>query len=122
MGDTHLSGVAIAGAPVVAGDFALSGGFGSTASVAVAPGSTDRKGRITVTSAGSGQGANPTVTLTPKEALDVAAVPFVARGDETGDDQLSVPATAKITAGTLVLKFVGTPVAAEAFTFDYVVL
>lgn len=122
MGDTHLSGLAIGGTPVVAGDFALSAGFGSTASVAVAAGSTDRKGRITITSSGTGQGANPTCTLTPKEPFDAGHHPFVTRGDESGDDQLAIPFTAKIAAATLVMKFVGTPVAADTITVDYVVL
>lgn len=123
MGDTHLSGLVIGGTPVVAADFALSAGFGSTASVAVAAGSTDRKGRITITSAGTGQGANPTCTLTPKDAYDAAAIAVLTtRGDEAGDDQLSVPFTGRLSAGTIVFKFVGTPVVADTLTLDYAVL
>ena len=125
MGDTHLSGLVVAGGPaVVAADFALSAGFGTTASVAVAAGSTDRKGRITITSAGTGQAANPTCTLTPKETYDANAHPFTTRGAETGDDQLAVPIAARIPAGgaTLVMTFAGTPVAADTITIDYVVL
>ncbi len=125
MGDTHLSGLVVAGGSAVdPADFALSAGFGTTASVAVAAGSTDRKGRITITSSGTGQAANPTCTLTPKDAYDAAAHPFTTRGAETGDDQLNVGVPARIPPGgaTLVLTFAGTPVAADTITIDYVTL
>ncbi len=51
------------GTTLVAGDFALSAGWGTTATVSAVSG-TDQRFRITVTSAGTGQGANPTITFT----------------------------------------------------------
>jgi hypothetical protein len=51
------------GTALVAGDFALSAGWGSTASVSAITG-TDSRFLIEVTSAGTGQAVNPTITLT----------------------------------------------------------
>ena len=100
-------------------DWALSAGFGSTASVAVVSGSNDQRGRITITSAGTGQGANPTATLTFKDGTwGTAPYAIVCRG---GGNQLSVPVSVSCTATTLVITFVGTPVAAETYTIDYLV-
>lgn len=105
------------GTPVVAADFALSAGFGTTASVAPASGSNDAVGQITITSAGTGQAANPTATLTFKDKGWLAApVAVVARG---GGSQLSVPVLVTCTATTMVITFVGTPVAAETYVINY---
>jgi hypothetical protein len=46
------------------GVIALSAGWGTTASVAVDSGSRDQRMSFTVTSAGTGQGASPTITIT----------------------------------------------------------
>lgn len=119
MGETHFAGRVIAGADapaLVAGDFALSAGYGTTASVAVAAGSKDHKGKITITSAGTGQGANPTCTLTFKEAFAVAPIVALARGNEAGDDQPLIPFTVRATTTQLILTFIGTPVAADTHT------
>lgn len=100
-------------------DWALSGGFGSTASVAVAAGSTDSRGKITITSAGTGQGANPTATLTFKDGTWGSAPlgAFVCRG---GGSQLSIPViVSSVSATQLVLQFIGTPVAAETYVIYY---
>ena len=105
------------GAPdLVAGDFALSGGFGSTGAIAVASGSKDTRGKATITANGTGLAANPTCTLTFKEAFDVAPIAVVSRGNEAGDDQLTVPFTVRTTATQMILTFLGTPVAADTYT------
>lgn len=108
------------GTSLVAGDFALSGGFGNTASVAVKTGSKDTRFGIVVTSAGTGQGASPTITLTFKDGT-FTSVPFavVSRG---AGDQPTVPLLAIATATTLVITFLGTPVAAETYTIFGIVL
>lgn len=108
------------GTPLVAGDWALSGGFGTTASVAVTAGSKDTKFQITVTSSGSGQGANPTATLTFKDGTYTnAPVAVVCRG---GGSQNTVPLFCTTTATTLVITFEGTPSAAETYVINGIVL
>lgn len=54
------------GTALVAGDFALSAGWGNTATVTAVVG-TDQAWTITVTANGTGIGANPTITLTFKD-------------------------------------------------------
>lgn len=104
------------GTALVAGDFALHANWGSTASVAVATGGKDNKFQITVTSAGTGQGANPTVVLTFKDGtFTVAPVAVVCRG---GGSQNTLPVFCTCTATTLTITFVGTPVAAETFIIN----
>src|SRR5438132_1190187 len=64
------------GTPVVAADFALGAGFGSTSPVAVVAGSDDRHGQIAITCSGSGFAqATATVTLTFKDG-GYGAAPF----------------------------------------------
>jgi hypothetical protein len=108
------------GTSVAAGDFALSAGFGSTASVTVGTGSNDSRGTITIAAAGTGMLANPTCTLTFKDGTWTTA-PFavVSRG---GGQQLTAPVISTTTATTLVITFIGTPVAAESYVITYVVL
>lgn len=104
----------------VAGDYALSAGFGSTASISsVATGSTDQRFKITITSAGTGQGASPTCTLTFKEPWAVA--PFVVASRSAGD-QATIQFTAVATTTTVTLTFTGTPVAAETYTVTGLVI
>jgi hypothetical protein len=101
-------------------DFALSAGFGTRASVLVSKGSREARGTITITSAGRGQAANPTITLTFKKGV-WAATPF-AVVCRSGGFQLSVPVSVdSISSTTLVIKFNGTPVAAETYTLTFFV-
>jgi hypothetical protein len=105
----------------VAGDYALSAGWGNTASVS-AVAARDTGGRVTVTCNGSGIGANPTVTLTFKDGTwtTIPAI-VVSRGDATapttGFWALTTPS-----ATAPVFTFVGTPVAGSTYTFDFVVM
>lgn len=104
----------------VSGDYALSAGWGDAASVAVTIGN-DTRGRIVVTSEGTGQGANPSVTLTFKDgAFPATPIPIVSRA---GGSQLSVPFIAiGISATQAVFTFIGTPVAAETYTFQFIMV
>lgn len=123
----RFSGFVSAAGPLAAANFALSGGFGSTATVsAVQAGSTDTRFNITITSAGTGQGANPTCTLTFKDGGYAdhtrAAVIPVAVACRSGGSQPSVPFSTSCTATALTLTFVGTPVAAETYSLSVHVL
>lgn len=107
------------GAALVAGDIALSAGWGATASVSAISGK-DQRFRFTITSAGAGQAANPTATLTFKDgSWNVAPFAVVSRN---GGNQPAVLPTWTTTTTTLVITFPGTPVAAETYTFEGVVL
>lgn len=111
----------------VAASFALSAGFGTTASVsAIQAGACDGKFNITITSAGTGQAANPTCTLTFvdgafKAAAGATALP-VAVVCRSAGSQILVPVTATCTATTCVITFNGTPVAAETYGISAVVV
>lgn len=104
----------------VAGDYALSGGWGTTASVS-AVSAKDTGGRVTVTSAGTGQAANPTVTLTWKDGTWTTIPAVVAsRGDSvnpSGPFGVTTP-----TATTCVFTFNGTPVAGSSYILDFVAM
>lgn len=101
------------GTALVAGDFALSAGWGTTASVGTITGN-DQWFQATITSAGTGQGANPTATLTFKDGTWTnAPIAICQRADRT--NQAGAHFTWTTTATTLVLTFGGTPVATETF-------
>lgn len=102
-------------------DFALSSGFGDSASVAVDAGSTDQRGSITVTCGGTGQGANPTITLTFKDGTWTDA-PFAVACRVTGNDQQTIPITVATTATTLVMTFRGTASGSEVYKIAYMVM
>ncbi len=111
------------GLNLVAGDFALSAGWGTTATISAIGGagtSTDARGKFTINSSGTGQAANPTVTITFKDLAWVTTpVAFVGRN---GGNQPSVLPTWAESATTLVITFPGTPVAGESYTFQYIVI
>lgn len=104
----------------VAGDYVLSAGWGTTASVAVVSGSGDNRARFTVTSAGTGQAANPTITLTFKDGA-YAAAPF-AVVVRNGGSQLTIAQDWTTSTTTWVMTWRGTPVAAETYTFELMVI
>ena len=101
------------GTVLVAGDFALSAGWGTTASVGSITG-VDQWAQFTITSSGTGQGANPTATLTFKDGTWTnAPIAVCQRADRA--NQTTIEFTWTTTATTLVLTFEGTPIAAETF-------
>jgi hypothetical protein len=100
--------------PLAAGDFALSAGWGTTASVGSIRG-VDQWHEFVVTSAGTGQAANPTVTLTYKD-LTWTTAPIVRCSRQEFASQLTATFSVTTQTGTAyVLTFSGTPAAAETY-------
>lgn len=106
----------------VAGDYAASAGFGSTATVTPdSENCNDTGGEVAVASSGTGQAANPTLTLTFKDlAFAVKPKAVVCRGTDT--NQPTVPVSVVTTTTTMVIKFHGTPVAGETYRFRFLVV
>jgi hypothetical protein len=103
------------GTALVAGDFALHANFGSGASVSVAANSTDSRFEITLT-AGTGCGANPTITLTYKDgAFPVAPFGVVQAWNNASLARVDTALTRGST--TLVITFVGTPTDGNLYKF-----
>lgn len=109
------------GAEPVAGDFVLSAGWGTTASVAITPNSRENNCRITITSSGTGQGANPTVTFTfPGGAWPYAPRAFVWRNGGSGLGSVVAgswsggPSTTALAFGV-----VGTPVSGSTYAYEF---
>lgn len=109
------------GTTLVAGDFALSAGWGTTASIAISLStSKDAAAIVTVTSAGTGQAANPTLLLTFHDGTwtNVPACVLLQNGgtDIFGDvTGVAVGVTAFATAYTWTWN--GTPTAAKNYVF-----
>ena len=106
--------------PLLASDFALGSGWGNTASVAVQTGSHEGAFTITITSAGTGQGASPDCTLTWPGG------PWTQRTGATrwphsvatvaGGAQLTVPWAVVSDSDVCLMVWGGTPVADETFS------
>ena len=108
------------GTALIAGDFALSAGWGTTASVGTIVGN-DQRCSFIVTSTGTGQAANPTITLTFTDgAWPVAPIAVACR--TTGSQITVQPTVTSTSTTTLVLTFQGTPVAAETFGFSVILM
>lgn len=102
----------------VAGDYALSAGWGTSPSVS-AIAARDTGGRVTITAGTGAPTANPTVTLTWKDGTwtTIPSV-VVSRGD------IVAPATATwamttASATAPVFTFLGTPVASSVYVLDF---
>lgn len=111
---------ATGGTNFVAENVALSGGWGSTASVGTVSGD-DSRHTYTITTGGTGIGANPTATLTFEDGTWTTA-PFAQCSLIASSDVLTVPITWTTTATTLVLTYNGTPVTAKTYTLTCIVL
>lgn len=119
---SYLKRYTTKGTPLVAGNFALSSGWGTTASVTVNSG-CDSAFSITVTSGGTGQAANPTITLTYQDGTWGNAPNAMAKIEAaTSSSDLSTPVTETTTATTLVVTYHGTPVAGNTYSFSARVL
>lgn len=110
------------GTALSSGDFNLASGpsWGSTASVSTILG-TDSAFVLIVTSAGTGQAANPIAVLTYKDgSFGTGSIPVCIRGDGNN------PATAYWTTSTgpsaFSLTFVGTPVAGQTYQANCIVV
>jgi hypothetical protein len=102
------------GSALAAGDFALSGGWGTTATVTAVRGN-DQSFEFVISSAGTGQGASPTVTYTPKDGTWTTAPVWVCQRKDFGSQPTVTFTHTTESATSLVLTFNGTPVAAETF-------
>lgn len=109
------------GTPLQASDFALSAGWGTTASVAVANG-TDQRWRIVVTSAGTGQGATPTITLTFRDGPWPAGTRCVVVRNGGSGSTMNPSWSGQPTGTGLVITVSGTPVAAATYAYDCIMI
>lgn len=103
------------GTALVAGDFALSAGWGDTASIGTITG-TDQATSFTVTAGGAGIANNPTVTLTFKDGTWTNnPIPWGNMGS-TGTGAVG-QVLVDTTATTMTLTWVGLPVAGLTYVF-----
>ena len=109
------------GTALVSGNFALSAGWGTTATVVPDATSTDMRGNITVTSNGTGQAASPTITLTFSNGTWTTAPHGVfIRNGGTGIGVTGF--LLSFTATTMVLTAVGTPIAGETYILNWMLM
>jgi len=107
------------GTAIVAGDFALSAGWGDTASVASA-GGTDAQGFVEVQANGSGIAADPTITLTFTDgAWGSAPVAILQRNDTSSPLPTAAYLTYTSTTTDLVIAFRGTPVSGNTYRIEW---
>ncbi len=106
------------GSPLVLGDVGgLSAGWGTTASVSSVAGN-DVIGQINITSNGTGQGPNPTFTLTFHDGTwTTAPLCLVVRGDGFGPIGSMIPNAMTATTATFFLNAV--PVAGTTYTATF---
>lgn len=105
----------------VAGDYALSAGWGASGAVTVT-GARDTGGRISVACAGAGVAANPTVALTFKDGTwGTAPAVVISRGD-TAAPTTGFWALTSISATVATWTFIGLPVAGSSYVFDFVAI
>lgn len=106
------------GTALVSGDFALSAGWGTTATVAVTLAtSRDQAFLITVTSAGTGQLVNPTITLTFKDGT-WTNTPVCIMNDTGGTGALADVTRSSSSATTYVWIWNALPVATSTYEFS----
>lgn len=112
------------GNPVVAGDFTLGTGWGTTASIAVAAGSTDQRGECTITSAGTGQAqATADVTRVYKDG-GFAGTPFarVQLIDNSNAVTEAQPVNQSATTTQHAWRHAVLPVATKTYKFSWLVI
>lgn len=101
------------GSAVVAGDFSLSAGWGSTATKPSVVG-TDAAGALNITANGAGIGANPNVTFTFHDgSWGTTVFCTFTRGDGNAPVAVFTSATGTTSVGTF---FAGTPVSGTTYT------
>lgn len=113
------------GSVLIAGDFALSGGWGTTATVSsINNNASDAAGDVTISSSGTGQGSNPTVVLTFHDGTWTnAPICVAARADLTSPLPNSAPfVRTALSATTITWTFEGTPVAGNSYVLTWVCL
>lgn len=103
------------GTALVAGDFALSAGWGNGPGTVTSVRGTDQFFEFIVTSVGTGQGASPTITHTPKDGTWTTAPIWICERQEFVSQATVRFTVTTQTATSLVLTFGGTPASAETF-------
>jgi hypothetical protein len=112
---THFTQATI-GKAQVAGNIALSAGWGTTATVTAVSGTSQRM-QFTVNSSGTGQAANPTITITFAETWPVT--PFMLAKMVGGTGAITTVASEGSASTTSVaLTFIGTPAAGSTYIFN----
>jgi hypothetical protein len=95
----------------------LSAGWGTTRTVSAATG-FDQGLSFTVNATGTGQAANPTITITFKDGTWTVAPQFLCkRNDVVAPAESSAATTWTVTATVLTITFNGTPTAANSYNF-----
>jgi len=109
------------GTTLIAGNWALSAGFGSTAAVTINASSKDSRFDINIAVSGTGIAANPTATLTFSDGtFATAPIGVVAGWNETDSTGVSLKWVESTT--TLVITFLGTPVAGKTYRIKGVLM
>ena len=115
------------GTLIAAGNIALGVGWGSTATVAIAAGSNDQRGTITVTANGAGLAqATSDVTITFADGSYIgAAVPpaaLVVLNSSSNAVNEAQPTAQLVSATQLKWRNATLPVAAATYKFSYAVI
>ncbi len=106
------------GTTLVSGDFAISAGWGSTATVTPV-GGTDSAAIVNVASSGTGQSTSPTVTLTFHDGTWTnTPIVVVSRGDNAAPAAQWIINSSSATSVQLI--FQGTPVAGTTYQFSFI--
>lgn len=112
--EAHKRIVQILGTTHVTGDYTLHANWGDTAAVTVNGASKDTRFDISVACAGTGIGANPTITLTFKDGAFPNAPMGVVNGwNETDSSAIALKWAESTT--TLTITFLGTPVTGKTY-------
>ncbi len=100
-------------------DFALSSGWGDTASKLLPTTSFDTRGYCRVTCGGAGIGASPTVTLTFADGAYPALPGIVCSMYSGQNDQITIPWSVTGNSSSAVFIWGGTPTAGKLYGFTY---
>jgi hypothetical protein len=110
------------GASLVAGDFALSAGWGTDAAISVTPNSKEQSWRVTVTAGTASVGANPTITLTfPGGAYPYAPRCLMLRNGGSGGT-LNPSWSGQPSTTALVITAAGTPTVNLTYSYECLML
>jgi hypothetical protein len=104
------------GSAVVSGDFALSGGWGATASIASVRGD-DALAQVQVTANGAGIAANPNIAFTFHDGTfgSPAAISMVSRCDANSPQTGNLWIASASNTTSVTIFFLGTPVAGNTY-------
>lgn len=109
------------GTTLVAADIALSAGWGNTATDTINGSSKDSRFDVNITCGGTGIAANPTATLTFKDGA-FAATPIAVVNGWNDTDNTGIALKWVESTTTLVITFLGTPVAGKVYRIKGVLL